>query len=176
MESIAPPISRSDQVQPFTDAQVAALIAAAKSTTHPRRDKAIVLFLLGTGVRASELCDILFGDLDMLARRCSVLVKGNKRRGIYFGKSTAKALYYYIREDARQPEDPLFITDRGEDAGEPLTRSGLLQLVERLEKSAHLTGVRCSPHTFRHTFAISFLRNGGNLLPFSKCSGTRVCT
>jgi site-specific recombinase XerD len=171
MESIAPPISRSDQVQPFTDAQVAALIAAAKSTTHARRDEAIVLFLLDTGVRASELCGILFGDLDMPARRCSVLGKGNKRRGVYFGKSTAKALYYYIREDAREPNDSLFITDRGETAGDPLTRSGLLQLIERLEKSAHLTGIRCSPHTFRHTFAISFLRNGGNVFTLQQMLG-----
>jgi integrase/recombinase XerD len=171
MESIAPPISRSDQAQPFTEAQVSGLIAACRLTTHSRRDEDIVLFLLDTGVRASELCGIVFADLDMPARRCSVLGKGNKRRGVYFGKSTAKALYYYIREDAREPDDPLFITDRGETAGDPLTRSGLLQLIERLEKSARLAGIRCSPHTFRHTFAISFLRNGGNVFTLQQMLG-----
>ncbi|MBC7806379.1 MAG: site-specific integrase, partial [Akkermansiaceae bacterium] len=34
--------------------------------------------------------------------------------------------------------------------------------IERLGKSARLQGVRCSPHTFRHYAAISFLRAGGN--------------
>jgi len=43
-----------------------------------------------------------------------------------------------------------------------LTRSGLLQLIERLGIAAGIKQVRCSPHTFRHTFAVDFLRNGGN--------------
>ena len=58
MERIPTPIDRLDQVQPFTDEEVRALLLAAKRSTQPRRDEAILLFLLDTGVRASELCDM----------------------------------------------------------------------------------------------------------------------
>lgn len=62
MESVAPPVNRPDQIQPFTQAQVAALLSDARRSTHPRRDEAILLFLLDTGVQASELCTLRMRD------------------------------------------------------------------------------------------------------------------
>ncbi|MDR3707197.1 MAG: tyrosine-type recombinase/integrase [Capsulimonadaceae bacterium] len=171
MEPIAPPVARADQIQPFTEPQIQSLIATSSRTTHPKRDEAIVLFLLDSGVRASELCGITMRDLDMQGRRCTVLGKGNKHRSVCFGKSTARAIWNYLREDPREPNDPLFLSDRGETSGEPLTRSGLLQLVERLGRAARIDRTRCSPHTFRHTFAVTFLRNGGNVFTLQQILG-----
>ena len=59
----------------------------------------------------------------------------------------------------------------------PLTITGLYQLVRRLGEWSHVEGVRCSPHTFRHTYASNFMRNGGNIYTLSKLLGhtqTRV--
>ena len=64
-----------------------------------------------------------------------------------------------------------FCADRGPCAGEPLTRSGLRQLVSRLGKDAGIQATRCSPHNFRHTFAVSFLRNGGNAFTLQQMLG-----
>jgi len=161
MECITAPISRPDQIQPFTEKQVESLFTAARRTNHPRRDEAIVAFLLDTGLRASELCSLRLCDVDLTGKSCTVMGKGNKRRTLYFGRTTAKALWNYLREDLREKDAPLFLSDRGLRAGEPLTRSGLGQLVERLGKSAKIEATRCSPHSFRHSFAVSFLRNGG---------------
>lgn len=171
MELLRPPVRRADQVQPFTLEEVDALIAAACRSRHPRRNEAIVKFLLDTGCRASELCSLKVGDVDWQARRCTVLGKGNKSRLLLFGGVTKKALWRYLQEDPRNPDQPLFAADRGTRAGDALTRSGLLQLIERLGKAAKLENCRCHPHKFRHTMAVTFLRNGGNVFTLKELLG-----
>ena len=163
LRPIAAPAVRADQVTPFTPAQVEALLSAARRTLHPRRDEAILLVLLDTGLRASELCSALARDLDVEGRRLGVLGKGGKRRSVFFGRTCTKALWAYLREEPRAPDGPLFLSDRGGRAGDGLTRSGLGQLLERLGRAAGVEAVRVSPHTCRHTFALSFLRAGGNV-------------
>lgn len=171
MDAISPPVARADQVQPFDERQVQSLLTASQKTTHRKRDFAIVCFLLDTGVRASELCALTLADVDMSGRKAVVRGKGNKQRAVFFGRQTAKALWNYLREEERQPQTPVFLSDRGNGAGERLTRSGLLQLVERLGTAAGVEAVRCSPHTFRHTFAVTFLRNGGNVFTLQQLLG-----
>ncbi len=175
MERIAAPISRADQIQPFTSEQVNALLSAAQRSRHPRRDKAILLLLLDTGLRASELCGLKMRDVDLPSRNCRVRRKGNRYQTIYFGTNTAKSLSSYLKEKAKSSptnvttdvtdddDCPLFPSDSGTTTGEALTRSGLLNLIKRLGRAAGVQGVRCSPHTFRHTFAVEFLRAGGNI-------------
>jgi site-specific recombinase XerD len=90
-ERLKPPITRPDQVRPFSEEQIHALRSAAKRTNNALRDEAILLFLLDTGVRASELCAIKNRDLDLGSHRCNVLGKGNKHRVVHFGRDTKKA-------------------------------------------------------------------------------------
>jgi integrase/recombinase XerC len=162
MANVKAPIDRADQIQPFTQDQVLAVLAAAKNTTHPRRDYAICLFLLDTGLRVSEVCNLRYGHLDIMTRSATVEGKGGKKRAVSYGAQTARTLWSYFREQNHAADTRLFLADRGEDTGEGLTRSGMGQLLSRLGEDAGLQNVRCSPHTFRHTFAVNFLRNGGN--------------
>ena len=171
MEKIPAIVARPDQIQPFSEAQLLALFKAAKASKHKRRDEALLLFLLDTGLRASEVCNLKIKDVDFANRRCVVLGKGDKYRSAHFGRTTHKDLWQYVRESGREPDAPLFLSDRGTRAGEPLTRSGLFQLVQRLGQRAGIQATRCSPHTFRHTFAIQFLRNGGNTFTLKEILG-----
>jgi integrase/recombinase XerC len=171
MGALRPPIARADQLQPFTQDQVSALLAAARRSRHPRRDEAILLFLVDTGARASELCGLRVKDLDFSGRRCTVIGKENKQRALFLGRRSTKALWQYLREEPREPDAPLFLADSGRRAGEALTRSGLLQLIRRLGRAAGLEACRCSPHTFRHTFAVEFLRAGGNVFTLKELLG-----
>jgi site-specific recombinase XerD len=176
------PTSQSDQVQPFTDDQVKAMIRAARASMCPHRNEAIILFLLDTGVRASELCGLSLGDVDFSDEqtlRVRVLGKGNKRRTLRLSPSTSLAMWRYFKSEHGlerfyknrasgrrrkvEPNTPLFITAHRAREGQPLTRSGLLMLVRDLGGAAGIGAIRCSPHTFRHTFAIKFLRNGGDV-------------
>jgi len=162
MDRLPPPIARPDQIQPFTQDQVEAILQAAKRSNHPRRDKAIILFLLDTGVRASELCALKMSDVDLPGRSCRVLGKGNKYRSLSFSRETGKVLSQYLQREDRQADDALFRTGRGAEAGGGLTRSGLFQLIQRLGKVG-IQATRCSPQTFRHTCAVEFLRAGGGV-------------
>jgi site-specific recombinase XerD len=171
MERIAPPVHRADQIAPFTQQQVTALMAAAKRSRHHRRDEAILTLMLDTGLRASELCGLRMKDIDLDGHRLEVLGKGNKKRTVFYGKTTARALWQHIRDHRPEPDEPIFSSDPSAGAGEPLTRSGLLQLFQRLGKAASIQATRCSPHTARHTFAVEFLRAGGNVLALQHILG-----
>ena len=56
-------------------------------------------------------------------------------------------------------------------AGAGLTRTGLRVLIGRLGKVAKVETTRCSPHTFRHTFSVEFLRAGGNVFTLQQLLG-----
>lgn len=163
MDRIDSPPCRRDQIQPFSADQVNALLSAARRTQNPARDEAIVWTLYDTGIRAAELCGLKRKDLDLSAKKITVLGKGNKTRSVYFGRRLARTLWSYLGQSEWDPEEPLFCAERSRDKGAALHRYGLRDLVERLGKSAQIEGVRCSAHTFRHTHALEYLRCGGSV-------------
>lgn len=65
----------------------------------------------------------------------------------------------------------MFYGERGRAALEPLARDGLLKLIKRLGCMAGIKAVRCSPHSLRHTYAVSFLRAGGNVFTLREALG-----
>lgn len=96
------------------------------------RDRALLLFMLDTGVRASELCALNVMDVDHEGAVTVMRGKGQKARMTNIGTKTRKALirYYALERSGRPaPSEPLFISQRG---GERLTYSGLGQILKRL--------------------------------------------
>jgi integrase/recombinase XerD len=130
------------------------------------RDRALILLLVDTGMRASELCGIRTDDLNMAANRIKVLGKGNKERSVFFGKRTSKALWKYV--GPRAAREWVFAVGPEEDE-RPMTRDVLCRLLTRIADRAGVPDVY--PHRFRHTFAITFLRNGGDLLALKELLG-----
>ena len=171
IDELPTPTARPSQIQPFAPEQVESLLGAAKQSCHPNRDLAILSLLLDCGLRASELCSLKVCDIDLNARCVTVLGKGNKRRSVYFGKNTTKAIWQHLRADNLGEDNWVFTNDRGTRAGEPLRPNGLLQLIHRLGKAANIKAVRCSPHTLRHTYAVSFLRAGGSVFTLRESLG-----
>lgn len=145
MQRVEAPASTSQQVEHFTPEHIQALLKAAEAGQYPLRDAALIWFLLDTGVRASECCQIRLEDVNFRARRVHIRHgKGDKKRLAYFNKSTEKALRAYLRSMPQRPDAPLFASESGQYLGEPLTRSGLRQIIAKLGHRARLTGVRCS--------------------------------
>ena len=145
-------------VFPFvlTEQEIHDIVKAAKGK---RRDLAVTLFLLDTGVRASELCTLELDNLSLATRSARVFGKGSKERVVYYSDTTAKALSRWLSARPQTDhENALFLNQHGE----PLTRHGLLKLVQRLGKLAGIEGKRVSPHTLRHSFATMFVKEGGD--------------
>ena len=180
------PRTHRPDVEPFSQAELRRLLAACdksasySSRQHPPgtanarptalRDKAILIFLLDTGIRATELCDLRLCDVSMENRTVNVRSgKGGKPRVIHFAQRAHQALwrYHVTRQPYLAGDEPLFHTGPA-DRPEPFDRQVLGRLLARIGERA---GVHCNPHRFRHTFAIEFLRNGGNLFALQDLLG-----
>jgi integrase/recombinase XerD len=148
-------------ISPLSAEQVRRIAAAAGNN----RDRAIVLALADTGMRASELCGLKNGDYAD-GRMHIRHGKGDKARFVVAGVRTQKAIWRYLTERGEtQLEDPLFATQ----TGRPMRRDHLRSILAGLGREAQVENVH--PHRFRHTFAITYLRNGGNVLELKELLG-----
>ena len=179
-KEITPPKFPQHVIQTFSKEDIEKLIKACiysrEAQTEERhkfvmrrpsanRDQAIVLTLLDTGLRATELCSLTVEDVDLKTGKVNVRhgvgggAKGGKGRVTYLGKVARKAVWRYLaaREDGDDPRSPLFIsrTDR------PFNKDSLRVLINRL--GARTEVKKTYPHKFRHTFAITYLRSGGDV-------------
>lgn len=156
---IDPPRLPARQPQRITaDAMIRLLETAAGEAWADRRDRAIILLLWDTGVRASELCHIRLSDIDMEQR--IILLrngKGGKDRWVAFGQATREALTAWLKVRGERENDFLFVGRYGE----PLTRSGLSIMLRRRARQAGIRPV--GAHAFRHGFAVAYLNNGGSI-------------
>ncbi len=175
MRHVERPHVPDDQVQPFTTEQIESLLAEAKKGFCARRDTAILLFLLDTGCRSGELLSLTVGDLDLDGRSCRVVGKGGKVRRLHFEAETEEALWNLVsitkHEVPLPPHTPLFRTLYGPNAGKPMTREGLQHVFKSLGERAGIKGTRCSPHTMRHSMAVNWLRNGGDVITLQRILG-----
>ena len=131
------------------------------------RDRAIILTLLDTGMRASELCNLRQQHLDLKNRSLLVMGKGDKERCVRISPRTSQAIWHYLatRDDASMPKAFLFPTSEGMR----LSRHSLRRMLKRTGDRAGVRGANV--HRFRHTFAIQLLRNGGNIFALKRMLG-----
>jgi integrase/recombinase XerD len=156
-------------ISTFTDDQLAALVAAPDMRRWIGvRDRAILLTMLDTLARASELATLTASSVDLAQRVIKVLGKGGRERQLPLGAITSRALHRYRAsvEDLRS-DDPFFISCRGK----PLDRQYLRAIVAGYGEKAGITGVRCSPHTLRHTGAKRFILAGGDVFTLQRLLG-----
>ena len=106
------PAYRTKPIEPYTEQDIAGMLAACdrsspwhgragKAATARRptatRDRAILVTLLDTGLRASELCALTLGDYDRASGELRVLAgKGDKARSVWLGAAGQRALWRYL--------------------------------------------------------------------------------
>jgi len=156
----------------FSESQIQALLIVIDTHTPAGfRDWTIILMLLDTGLRASELVGLKLKDINLDDGVVKVYGKGSKERIVPIGARVQRAMWKYLQRYRPQPPNPLcsnlFLTR----SGEPLTVNRIEAVIENHGKIAQIEGVRCSPHTLRHTFAISYLRNGGDVFSLQRILG-----
>ncbi len=144
--------------------EIEALLAAPDLDTWAgRRDEALLLLAVQTGLRVSELVglrcqDIVFGGSTYV--RCRG--KGRKERCTPLRKQAATVLRKWLDEGAsRRPDDPLFPNARGGQMSRDGVEYLLAKHVTTASKSCpSLAGKRVSPHVLRHSAAMDLLQHG----------------
>lgn len=139
----------------------------SNSVPYADRNRAMILFMLDNGIRVSEISSLKIKDLDVKNSRAFVYGKGSKERWVPFSPRTASAIWKYLtlRPD-HQPEDPLFATGT---TNRPLTPRHIQELLETIATRAGVPN--CHPHRFRHTFAVCYLRAGGDVFTLQMILG-----
>lgn len=156
----------------FSEKQLAAMLKSVNiSMPAGFRDWTIMLMLLDTGLRASELVSLTLNDVNLDDGMVKVLGKGSKERVVPFGTKVQRTLWKYLQKYQPQPANPLYPTLFLTSTGNPITTDRLRTIIEKYTRNAGIKGVRCSPHTFRHTFAINYLRNGGDVFSLQRILG-----
>jgi integrase/recombinase XerD len=168
--SLPEPEYATPAILPFTRDDVVRLLKAAEYMQSGEqswrrrtadRDRAIILTLLDTGLRAGELVRLRVEDVNLENGEIYIRTfrRGKKTRSrvVYVERTARRALWRYLagREDKR-PDDLFFLTDTDRE----MTRKTLLKMLYKVAARAGVAN--CFPHRFRHTFAIEFLRNGGD--------------
>lgn len=135
------------------------------------RDHCLFLMYLDTLARLSELTNLSMEDLNLKQRIARVVGKGSKERILVFGIQVQKHLWKYIKQGRPSPALPrrdfVFLTKDGY----PLTKNRVECLMRRYGHKANITGVRCSPHTLRHTGCLLWLRSGGDIFSLQRLTG-----
>jgi site-specific recombinase XerD len=154
---------RQGDVSYLTLDEVKALLAAPdRSNWLGRRDHALLLLAIQTGMRVTELVTLRIADVSLTTgAHIKVEGKGRKRRTATLTRETVAVLRQWLKERQGQPQDPLFPTRQGR----ALTRYGVSILLSKHTTAAaascrSLNGKRVTPHTLRHTNAM-LLRAGG---------------
>lgn len=149
-----------------------------RRTLKGRRDYALLLFMLSSGLRKAEVCSLSIKNLATYRNQTvvDVIGKGQKQRRIAltsevmeavldYQKSLKNAVYHpHLQETTDPAARPLFFTlgERGNTEPAPLTPKAVDCLMRRVKKATLLTK-RITPHTMRHTFATSLLDKGVDL-------------
>jgi site-specific recombinase XerD len=123
-----------------------------------RRDTAIILLLVDTGMRRAECAGMTLDDVDLDQRIVWVLGKGRRPRALPIGRKTAQALDRYLR--AREGHRLAHLPHLWVGRNGPMTPSGVYQVVHDRARAAGLPAIH--PHQLRHAFATSWLAEGGN--------------
>lgn len=159
MRRVAMPRIPKTILPAFSEADVRRLLDACLT----ERDRAAILVLLDTGLRASEFVALNGQDVDLAIGTVKVRHgKGGKDRVTYLGHQSREALGRYLQ----QADGPLWRNPRD---GRRLTDSGLRQLLERIGRRAAVA--ECHPHRFRRTFALWSLRAGMSIYHLQRLMG-----
>ncbi|MFC1926745.1 tyrosine-type recombinase/integrase, partial [Chloroflexota bacterium] len=140
-----------------------------KKSPTALRNHAILVTMLDTGLRASEAANITLGHLNLDDGYIKVMGKGAKERIVPIGKVVQKVLWRYITmvrpKGAQGDSANLFLTT----TGAPISVNTIKLIFSRLAKASGVG--RLHAHLCRHTFAINYLLNGGDIFSLQHILG-----
>lgn len=157
-------------IEPLTDGEISQ-IASSINQDSPTGSRNHVIFVtaLDNGLRASEIAAIALEQLELEKGFVKVMGKGSKERIVPIGDYVKMTLWAYINKVRPEPTvagcDNLFLST----TGEPITANTIKLVFSRLAKNSGVK--RLHAHLCRHTFAINYLMNGGDIFSLREILG-----
>jgi integrase/recombinase XerC len=151
---------RSDFVQSLKDDLQKSKLRYPRLWVLRLRDAAVIMLLINTGLRVSEVANLRISDILMTERKANLTVragKGRKQRQVPINTEARRLLDEWLSVRPDSGSEMLFIGQRGE----PMQVRSVQIAVMRIAEQAGLKDV--TPHILRHTFAKSLLDNGVSL-------------
>lgn len=154
------------------------LLRAVQKANRPR-DEALIMLMLHTGLRVSEVANLYVADISISPRKGEVVVrggKGDKFRTVPLNSNVRNALKAYLSVRPEVDHDYLFVGQKGGRLRPP----GIYYLVKKYGYEARIENV--SPHALRHTFGKNLVDAGvpldrvATLLGHSSLNTTRIYT
>ena len=120
-----------------------------------KRDWAMFRLMLRCGLRVEEVANLTLGDIDIKQRRIMVVNgKGGKDRVVYISDDAADALIAYLKLRTHRRVKKVFLVEKGDYKGQPISVRGIQK---RMEYYARKAGLKISCHHLRHTMATQLL-------------------
>lgn len=162
------------QSRTFTAEEIAVILKQPNRDTFCGfRDYVMLCVLLGTGCRRAELIGMNLLDIHNDYNFISIVGKGDKQRNVPVGSQLKRLLRQYVKQREKHMQEidsytpALWVTQQGR----PISDSTLSNLFKRIKRDTKIPAKRLSPHTFRHTYAKSFLLNGGDVFSLQRILG-----
>lgn len=136
--------------------------ARRKGTTRPIVDEIIILLLVNTGLRASELCNLRIADLPMEHGEDAIWVrdaKGDVLRSVEITSEIAESLERFVRlyRKGANHDEPLIINERGK----PISYMSLYSKVKKIGEKAKIGKLHA--HMLRCTYLVRLFNNKKDL-------------
>ena len=170
-------LSKRDEAALLRTAEQEAQLARLRGNgTLAIRNQALIILLLNTGLRVSEVSGLRLSEVKLSERKGSLTVQGkrNKERTIPLNANARKAIQAWLEMRPDTEHDYLFVGQRGER----LSANAVWRVVHHLAERAGVEGL--TPHTLRHTFAKRLIDAGvsieqvATLLGHSNLNTTRI--
>ena len=139
------------------------------SVIDNKRDRAIFMLMLRSGLRVSEVANLTLEAIDWRRKRIYIFNgKGGKDRVVYISNDSYRALSTYVQSRMTCRVKKIFLVERGIHKGKPLSVRGIQK---RMEFYAKASGLEVSCHHLRHTMATQLLNADAELVTIQDLLG-----
>lgn len=171
LSTIINPKTKQKLPKVLSEAEVNTLLDINLKNDFDYRNKAMLELMYSSGLRVSELINLMVNDIDLNNSLVRIFGKGSKERIIPLNDYATEALrnyiLYYRKNFFKNGENNyLFLNNHGKK----MTRQGFFKILQKIAKEKNIKS-ELSPHTLRHSFASHLLKHGADLRSIQELLG-----
>jgi integrase/recombinase XerD len=160
IKTIKRPIVTTGPKPRLSLSQITELLRVIKQTSRQvERNLAIVLLMVDSGLRISEVVELTVSDLHLNEKYAYIRTrKTHSTRDVPLSEPTCTVIAKYLAKKPPASSDQVFLSSSGPRKNQPVTEKTISELIKRLKR--HLN-FKLYPHLLRHTFGNHYIRHGG---------------